>query len=250
MAGHSHWRQIKHKKQAADAKRGKLFSKLSRAIIIAAREGGGDPSANLKLRYAIDRAKAASMPAETIERAIKKGTGELAAERLEEITYEGYGPGGVGILVEVLTDNRNRTGSELRRLFERAGGKLATSGSVAWMFETRGVCTVEGEVDPDHLLEVALEAGADDVKAIDDAYEVYCDPSQFQELKTTLEKAGFQLRSAEIAKIPTVTVNIEDAEVGRKLLKLLDELDEHDDVQNVYANYTMSDELLQTAAAG
>jgi len=249
MAGHSHWRQIKHKKQAADAKRGKLFSKLSRAIIIAAREGGGDPSANLKLRYAIDRAKAASMPADTIERAIKKGTGELGAERLEEITYEGYGPGGVGILVEVLTDNRNRTGAELRRLFERAGGKLATSGSVAWMFETRGVCTVEGQLDPDTLLEVALEAGADDVKPVDDAYEVYCDPSQFQQLKNALEAAGFSLRTAEIAKIPNVTVDIDDPEVGRKLLKLLDELDEHDDVQNVYANYTMSDELMQAAAS-
>lgn len=247
MAGHSHWRQIKHKKQAADAKRGKLFSKLSRAIIVAARQGGGDPASNLALRYAIDRAKAASMPAETIERAIKKGTGELAAESLEEVIYEGYGPGGVAVLVEALTDNRNRTTAELRKIFERAGGKLGTSGCVAWMFENKGIIAVPADVDEEKLFEVAIEAGADDVQRTGEVFEVYCEPSLFEQVRDAIQQAGFPITSAEVTKVPTQTVEISDPDVGRKLIRLLEELDEHDDVQNVTANYNMSDELLHAS---
>ncbi len=249
MAGHSHWRQIKHKKQAADAKRGKLFSKLSRAIIVAARQGGGDPATNLALRYAIDRAKAASMPAETIERAIKKGTGELAAESLEEVVYEGYGPGGVAVLVEALTDNRNRTTSEVRKIFERAGGKLGTTGCVAWMFAAKGIVAVPGDADEEKLLEVAAESGAEDVQRTGEVYEVYCDPSVFEQVKQAIADAGFTIESAEVTKVPTQTVEITDSDVGRKLVRLLEELDEHDDVQNVTANYNMSDELLHASVS-
>src|SRR5262245_6393667 len=189
MSGHSHWATIKHKKGATDAKRGKLWSKLSRAIIIAAKNGGGDPTMNLKLRYAIDKARAVSMPKDNIERAIKRGTGDLEGQVFEEITYEGYGPGNVAILVDILTDNRNRTNGEVRRIFEKGGGKMAGPGSVGYMFERKGVFNIAAAaMDEDSLMGIALDAGADDFKKSGDNYEITCDPAAFQQVQAALEK--------------------------------------------------------------
>ncbi|MCS6851894.1 MAG: YebC/PmpR family DNA-binding transcriptional regulator, partial [Gemmataceae bacterium] len=202
MSGHSHWATIKHKKGAIDAKRGKLWSKLSRAIIIAARHGGGDPVTNLKLRYAIDKAREVSMPKENIERAIKRGLGEVEGQQIEEITYEGYGPGGIAILVEVMTDNRNRTAGEIRKIFDRAGGKLGSAGNVAFLFERKGVFSVDAaNVDEDNLLAIALEAGADDMKRSGSTFEITCDPAVFTKVKEALEKANITPTVAEISQI-------------------------------------------------
>src|SRR5947209_1097125 len=199
MSGHSHWATIKHKKGAVDAKRGKLWSKLSRAIIIAARHGGGDPGMNLKLRYAIDKARAVSMPKDNIERAIKRGTGETEGILFEEITYEGYGPGGVAILVEVLTDNRNRTAGEVRKIFERGGGKMGSAGNVAFLFERKGVLTLDAAaMDEDSLMAIVLDAGADDLKAGGAEYEIICDPAQFAAVQVALEKNNLKPIVAEI----------------------------------------------------
>src|SRR5215468_5105384 len=185
MSGHSHWATIKHKKGAVDAKRGKLWSKLSRAIIIAAKNGGGDPNMNLKLRYAIDKARAVSMPKDNIERAIKRGTGDLEGQVFEEITYEGYGPGGVALLVDVLTDNRNRTAGEIRKIFERGGGKMASAGAVAYLFDRKGIFIVDAKtIDEDTLMGIILEAGAEDLKRQDDSFEITCDPTIFNDVKT------------------------------------------------------------------
>src|SRR5207244_1745334 len=201
MSGHSHWATIKHKKGAIDAKRGKLFSKLSRAIIIAPRHGGGDPEMNLKLRYAIDKARQVSMPKDNIERAIKRGTGEMEGMHFEEITYEGYGPGGVAIMVDVLTDNRNRTNGEVRKIFERGGGKLGSAGNVGFLFDRKGVFPVSAAThDEDKLLEVALEAGADDVKRDGDHFLVTCDPASFAQVQDALAKAGVKAENAEITQ--------------------------------------------------
>ena len=251
MAGHSHWKNIKVKKGAADAKRGKLFSKLSRLIIVAARQGGGDPDTNLRLRYAIDKAKAVSMPANNIDRAVKKGTGELDTGHLDEVVYEGYGVNGVAILCEAMTDNRNRTAGEARKAFEVHGGKMGTSGCVAWMFNLRGVLVVEAQsVDEDHLLEVAIEAGADDVKYNDSQklFEVSCEPQSLRNITQSLNDSKIAALSADLAQIPSTFVDL-DAESGRKVLRLVEALDEMDDIQSVYANYNIPDDIMAEIAS-
>jgi YebC/PmpR family DNA-binding regulatory protein len=243
MSGHSHWATIKHKKGAIDAKRGKLWSKLSRAIIIAARHGGGDPGMNLKLRYAIDKARSVSMPKDNIERAIKRGTGEGSDAVFEELTYEGYGPGGVAVLVDVLTDNRNRTSGEVRKIFERTGGKMGSAGAVAYLFERKGVFSVDAKtVDEDTLMGVILEAGADDLKKQGDNFEILCDATIFNDVKTALEKANIATNMAEITQLPKAPTDV-DVETGLKVMRLMEALDDHDDVQNVYTSVQMSDEL-------
>lgn len=249
MAGHSHWANIAVKKGAIDKKRGKLFGKLARLIIVAAKRGG-DPAANLALRYAIDRAKKSSMPADTIEKAVKKGTGELASESYDEVLYEGYGPGGVAVLCEILTDNRNRTAGEVRRLFEMHGGNLGSTGCVAWMFERRGIFQVAMKnVDEDRLFEVVLEAGATDVLPEGELFEVHCPPEAYQAVTAALEEANIATESAEFRRVPANTVELDD-DTARTMLKLLDALEDHDDVQSVTANFSMSESLMAELAAG
>jgi len=245
MAGHSHWAGIKHKKAIIDAKRGKLWSKLAKAIIIAAKMGGGDPDSNLRLRYAIDDAKAVSMPKENIIRAIKRGLGEVEGGVPEEVVYEGYGPGGVAVLCEVLTDNRNRTAAEVRKIFEMSDGKLGTAGCVAWMFESKGFFLLPAEAtEEERLLELALEAGADDVRRSGDKFEITCDPAVFREVKAALEAAGLTPDAAQITRLPKTTVDL-DAQTAVKVLKLMERLDDHDDVQNVSSNYNIPDDVMK-----
>ncbi len=244
MSGHSHWATIKHKKGAADAKRGKQFSKLSRAIIIAARHGGGDPETNLKLRYAIDKARQVSMPKDNIERAIKRGTGEMEGLTFEEITYEGYGPGGAAILVEVLTDSRNRTASEIRKIFERSGGKMGSAGNVAYLFERKGTFSIDAKAaDEDTLMSIALDAGAEDLKLSGSTFDITCDPSAFSRVQEALQKNKLTPIVAEISQVPKAPVDV-DAETGRKVLRLMDALDDQDDVQNVYSNVHITEEMV------
>ncbi|HVX13997.1 MAG TPA: YebC/PmpR family DNA-binding transcriptional regulator [Pirellulales bacterium] len=244
MAGHSHWANIAHKKSLIDAKRGKLWSKLSKAIIVAAKMGGGDPEMNLRLRYAIDAAKAVSVPKDNIQRAIKRGTGELEGGNLDEVLYEGYGPAGVAVLCEILTDNRNRTAPEIRKVFEMSGGKLGETGCVSWMFERKGMFLVPAaQIEEDALMELSLDAGADDVKHDGDMYEVTCDPSAFQQVSDALAARGLKPETSQIARIPTSTVDL-DAEAGRNVLKLMERLDDHDDVQSVSANFNIPDEAM------
>jgi YebC/PmpR family DNA-binding regulatory protein len=244
MAGHSHAKNVMHKKQAADAKRGKVFSKLSRLITVAARHGGGDPDSNLRLRYAVDAARSVSMPVDTIERAIKKGTGELEGGAMEEVVYEGYGPGGVAILVEALTDNRARTAGEVRNTFESNGGKVGTAGCVAWMFKPKAIFVVDSKhADEDRLLEVALDAGADDVKQVDDLFEVTSDPTRFQNVKKALEDARIATANASIAQVPSTVIDV-DEETGKKVIRLTDALDDMDDIQNVYSNANIPDAVM------
>ncbi len=247
MAGHSHAKNIKHKKDAADKKRGKVFSKLSRLIIVAAKHGGGDPEMNLRLRYAIDSARAVSMPVDTIERAVKKGTGELEGGSMDEVIYEGYGPGGVAILVEALTDNRARTAGEVRNTFESHGGKIGTAGCVAWMFKLKGVFVVDCKhVEEDRLIEVALDAGSEDVKRDEDLFEVTCDPTQFQHVKKSLDDARITTENAALSQIPNTMIDV-DEETGKKLLTLIDALDDMDDIQNVYSNANIPAAVLAAA---
>jgi YebC/PmpR family DNA-binding regulatory protein len=251
MAGHSHWANIARKKALVDNKRGKLWSKLAKAIIVAAKMGGGDPNMNLRLRYAIDAARAVSMPNDNINRAIKTGTGELASGNLEETIYEGYGAGGVAIMCEILTDNRNRTAPEIRKIFEMNDGKLGATGCVAWMFERRGLFIVSAaKVDEDKLMEIALEAGADDVKRSGDKFEVTCDPQAFGAVGDALAKSGIEVESKEIARLPTSTVDLDDPETARKVLALMERLDNHDDVQSVAANFNIPDEAMAQIAGG
>ena len=251
MSGHSHWAGIKHKKALVDAKRGKLWSKLARAIIVAAKSGGGDPDANLRLRYAIDDAKAVSMPKENIQRAIKKGTGELDGGNLDEVTYEGYGAGGVAILCEVLTDNRNRTAPEVRKVFEMSDGKLGGAGCVAWMFHSKGLFLVPADkVDEDKLMEIALEAGADDVQHTGERFEITCDPAAFRDVRKALDDAGIRVDVSQISRLPKNTVDLGDADTIRKVLKLMERLDDLDDVQNVSANFNIPDELMAQIGEG
>jgi YebC/PmpR family DNA-binding regulatory protein len=248
MAGHSHWAGIKHKKAAIDNKRGKLWGRLSKAIIIAAK-GGGDPSMNLKLRYAIDAAKAVSMPKDNIARAIKKGTGELDGGNFDEILYEGYGPGGVAVLCEVLTDNRNRTAGEIRKYFEMAEGNLGATGCVSYLFDRKGLFVVDAAAaNEDTLMEIALEGGAEDVRREGDTFEITSDPNDFERVATALKEAEIKTELAEISRIPSNTVDI-DAATGRKILKLLDQLDDHDDVQSVSANFNLPDEAMAEIGA-
>jgi len=244
MSGHSHWATIKHKKGAIDAKRGKLFSKLSRAIIIAARHGGGDPEMNLKLRYAIDKARQVSMPKDNIERAVKRGTGELEGQVLEEILYEGYGPGSVAIMVEVLTDNRNRTAGEIRKTFERSGGKMGSAGCVAYLFDRKGLFSIDAKAtDEDTLMTLALDAGADDLKRAGNTFDITCDPRLFTQIQEAIHKAGLTPIVAEISQVPKDPVDV-DAETGRKVMRLMEALDDHEDAQNVYSNVNISEEML------
>lgn len=244
MAGHSHWANIAHKKSVIDAKRGKVWSKLSKAIIVAARDGGGDPGMNLRLRYAINDAKAISMPKDNIERAIKKGTGELEGGSLDSVLYEGYGPGGVAVLCEILTDNRNRTAPEVRKIFEVAGGKLGATGCVAWMFDRKGLLVIErDQTDEESLLELAIEAGAEDVKTFDDSYEVISDPDAFGAVCEAIDAAEIATQSREITRIPQDTVDL-DVETARSVLKMMEALDDHDDVQTVSANFNIPDEAM------
>jgi YebC/PmpR family DNA-binding regulatory protein len=245
MAGHSHWAGIKHKKAVVDAKRGKLWSKLARVLMSAARTGGGDPGMNLSLKYAIDKAKAANMPKDTIERAILKGTGELEGEELLDIFYEGYGAGGVAILVEALTDNRNRTVGEIRRIFEKRGGNLGSSGCVKWQFEQKGVVTVASEgTTEEALLEIVLEAGAEDIENLGDAFQITAPVADISAVADAIEAAGLERASSELAYLPTSTTPVADANDGRKIFALLEDLDDHDDVQNTYSNFDIDDDLL------
>lgn len=245
MAGHSHSANIAHRKGTVDAKRGKLFSKLCRAIYVAAKNGGGDPDMNLRLRYAIDKARSYSCPKDNIERSVKKGIGELGGENFEEVVYEGYGPGGVAVLCEVLTDNRNRTAGDLRKAFEVCGGNLGATGCVSYLFAYKGLFVVDPRhVSEDRLMEVALEAGADDLAEVDGYYEVTCDAKVFDPVRKALEDQKIAVESAEITYIPTteVALSVED---GKKMLRLRDLLEENEDVQNMYANDNIPDELLQ-----
>jgi YebC/PmpR family DNA-binding regulatory protein len=245
MAGHSHWAGIKHKKAANDAKRGKVWSKIARMIIVAARNGGGDPSANLTLRYAVDKAKAANMPKDTIEKAIKKGTGDLEGANYEEVLYEGYGPSGVAVMVEALTDNRNRTGPEVKRIFEKHGGSLGTSGCVNWMFSKKGLITVgTAQVGEDDLMELALGAGAEDMENTGEVFEITCDPASYDELKKALEDKEIPMDVAEISMMPQNMVEISDEAVAKRIVSLMEAFDDHDDVQNAYANFDIPDEVM------
>ncbi len=245
MSGHSHWAGIKHKKAVIDAKRGNVWSKLARMIIVAAKNGGGDPSANLPLRYAIDKAKAANMPKDTIEKAIKKGTGDLEGVNFEEVLYEGYGPSGVAIMVEALTDNRNRTAPEVKRLFEKHGGSLGITGCVNWMFSKKGLITVStSDADEDALLEIALAAGADDMENTGSVYEITCDPSAYEELRKTLKEKDIPTEVAEISMVPQNMVPISDEATAKKIISLMEVIEDHDDVQNAYANFDIPDEIM------
>ena len=245
MAGHSHWANIARKKSLIDAKRGKLWSKLAKAIIVAAKGGGPDPDANLRLRYAIDAAKAVSMPKDNIQRAIRTGTGELKGGDLEESLYEGYGAGGVAVLCEILTDNKNRTAPEIRKIFEMCGGKLGGSGCVAYLFERKGVVRVpQAAAAEDRLMEVGLEAGADDVRLVGDRWEVTCEPAAMAGVIEALGAARLPVESNELVRIPTSTVDVEDVDTAKKVLDLVERLDDHDDVQSVAANFNIPDAAL------
>ncbi len=249
MAGHSHWAGIKHKKAANDAKRGKTWSKIARMIIVAAKNGGGDPTANLTLRYAIDKAKAANMPKDTIEKAVKKGTGDLGGVSYEEVLYEGYGPSGVAVMVEALTDNRNRTGPEIKRIFEKHGGSLGTTGCVNWMFGKKGLITVAtSNAEEDDLLELALGAGAEDMENAGQVYEITCDPSAYDELKKALEAKEIPIDVAEISMVPQNMVEISDEAVARRVISMMEAFDDHDDVQNAYANFDIPDDVMSNVS--
>jgi len=250
MSGHSKWAGIKHKKALVDAKKGKLFSKLARAITVAAREGGGDPENNAALAQAIVKAKDANMPSENIERAIKKGIGAGSeAESYQHLTYEGYGPSGVAVYVTALSDNRNRTAADIRHIFDRGGGKLGSDGSVSWMFERKGVIFVDKTAcDEEQLMLVAIEAGAEDVLSEGDAYEIRCAVADFMSVRKKLEEAGIPYSSAELTMIPKTTVSIEDEAEARKTLRLLDALEDYDDVQEVYANFDIPDDVMRAIA--
>lgn len=247
MAGHSKWANIKHRKAAVDKKRGKIWSKISRAIIAAARAGGGDPASNLTLRYAIDEARYANMPKDTIKRAVDKGAGATGGEDFAPIRYEGYGPAGIAILVDTLTDNRTRTVSDVRTIFNKTGGNMGNAGCVSYMFETRGQIIVDaGKADEDAIMEAALNAGADDVEAPegeDDVWTILTGPESFQQVKDELESASIEITSAELAMLPTNTIEIRGEDV-RKLLNIVDTLEDNDDVQKVYTNADIPDDEL------
>ncbi len=250
MAGHSKWAQIKRKKAATDAKRGKIFTKLIREITVAARLGGGNPENNPRLRAAIAAARAENMPKENIERAIKRGTGELdGGVNYEEITYEGYGPGGVAVLIEAMTDNRNRTIAEIRRIFSRCNGNLGESGCVSWMFEKKGLIVVEkGKVEEDTLMEVALEAGAEDIKEGEREYEVITSPKDFEEVKKALADRGIEYQMAEVTMYPQTVVKLEGKE-AEQMLRLMEMLEDNDDVQRVYANFDIPEKAMEQLSA-
>ena len=247
MSGHSKWSSIKHKKGATDAKRGALFTKLSRAIIAAAKEGGPDPAANLALQNAVEKARSYSMPKETIERAIARGSGaDAEGSSFETVIYEGYGPEGVGVLVEALTDNRNRTASEVRHLFSKFGGNLGATGAVAWQFDRRGVLLVPMDgVDEDELVLAAAEGGADDVELDGSTYQVTCAPEELRSVREAIEASGYAVESSELSMVPKTTVAIRDESAARTVIRLVEGLEEADDVQDVYANFDISEAILE-----
>ncbi len=251
MSGHSKWSSIKHKKGAADAKRGKLFSKLTRAIIVAAREGGPDPAANLALQNAIEKARSYSMPKDNIERAIARGSGAGAdTETFEHIVYEGYGPNGVAIIAEALTDNRNRTASDVRHVFTKNDGNLGTTGAVAWLFERRGIVMVDADgADEDSVTLAAAEGGAEDVTQDGSSFEVTTSPEALSSVREALEQAGIEVESAETTMVPKTTIELDDEAAARKTLRLIDELEELDDVSEVYANFDIPERLLEAVAS-
>ena len=248
MSGHSKWATIKHKKGAADKARGKLFAKMARQLEVAAKAGGGDPASNPTLRTAVLKAKAGQMTNDAIDRAIKRGTGELEGVTYEQITYEGYAPGGVAVLVEVLTDNRNRTGAEVRNIFSKLGGSLAEPGAVGWQFTRRGVIAVTGG-DEDSVMMAALEAGADDVSRDGDGFRVTCDPSTVYDVRDALQTAGLEIESAESTMVASLSVEVTDTDDARKILRIIDAFEDNDDVQDVYSNFDISDELMEAVEA-
>jgi YebC/PmpR family DNA-binding regulatory protein len=250
MSGHSKWASIKHKKGATDAKRGQLFTKLARAISVAAREGGGDPDSNFTLAAAVEKAKSYSMPKDNIQRAIDRGTGAGGGdEQVERVVYEGYGPGGAAVLVETLTDNRNRTGSEVRNAFDKAGGSLGEPGSVAWQFDKKGVVLVDAERYGEEDLLPAIDAGADDVAADGDLLKVTSEPAGLAAVRAALEQAGVEMQSAELAMEPSAIVEIDGEAEARALIRLIEALDDHDDVEAVHANFDIPESLLEQATA-
>jgi YebC/PmpR family DNA-binding regulatory protein len=249
MSGHSKWATIKHQKGAKDAKRGKVFAKLIRQVEVAAREGGGDPDSNPTLRTMFQKARDNSVPLDTIERAVKRGTGELEGVRYEPVNYEGYAPAGVAVYVEALTDNRNRTGAEVRSAFSKLGGSLAEPGAVAWQFERKGVVILPKTIEEDDLMLVVLDAGADDVVDDGDTWRVVCEPQSLSAVRAALEEASIAFDSADVTMQPTSTVSLDSAEDAKKVLRLIDALDDLDDVQEVYANFDIPDAILQDVSA-
>jgi YebC/PmpR family DNA-binding regulatory protein len=249
MSGHSKWATIKHKKGAADKARGKLWAKLIRQIEVAARAGGGDLDANPTLRTMVDKAKGSSVPNDTIDRAIKRATGELEGVHYEPVTYEGYAPEGVAVFVEALTDNRNRTSADVRHLFSKNGGSMAEPGAVAWQFERKGIVAVPRSVTEDDLMLVALDAGADDIIDEGDTWRVTCEPTNLTPVRAALDEAGIAYNSADVTWLPKATVSLDTAEAAKRVLKLIDALDDHDDVQDVYANFDIPDTILQSVDA-
>lgn len=249
MSGHSKWATIKHKKGAQDKARGKLFAKLIRQVEVAAREGGGDLESNATLRTMFQKARDSSVPMDTIERAIKRGTGELDGVRYEPVTYEGYAPCGVAVYVECLTDNRNRTGAEVRSLFSKNGGSIAEPGAVAWQFERKGVILLPKNADEDEVMVVALDAGAEDLADQGDVWQMTCPPGRLGPLRAALEGAGMKIESADLTMISTTTVALDSESDARKVLRLIDALEDHDDVQNVYANFDIPDSVLELVEA-
>ncbi len=244
MSGHSKWATIKRKKAVTDSRRGKVFTQIIKEITIAAKSGGGDPAGNPRLRLAIDKAKSSNMPADNIKRAIMKGTGELPGVSYEDVTYEGYGPGGVALIIESVTDNKNRTVSEIRHLLERGGGKLGATGSVAWMFHKKGtIRTPKGSMTEDDMLAIVLDAGADDIRQDGDSFEITTIPESFEAVKKAIEDKHIPIEEAEIHKVPENTVKVEGPEAER-VLKLMEALEEHDDTQNVYANFDIDEKVL------
>lgn len=249
MSGHSKWSTIRRKKEKADAKRGRIFTKLIKEITVAARSGGGDPESNARLRQAIANAKQENMPADNIDRAVKKGTGELPGIHYEETHFECYGPGGVAILIDVLTDNKNRTTAEVRHILTKHGGSMGESGSVTWMFHQKGLIHIKkDDVDEDQLLETSLDGGAEDVSLQGDIYEITTDPSHFEKVKEMLEGKSYKILKAEVAKAPQSTVKMKDKKSAEKIIGLMEALEEHEDIQNVYANFDIPDEILASIA--
>jgi len=248
MSGHSKWSSIKHKKAAVDSKRGKVFTRIIKEITVAAREGGGNQDTNPRLRAAVASAKAQNMPNDTIERGIQRGTGQLPGVTYEEITYEGYGPKGVAIIVEVVTDNRNRSTADLRFILSKHGGNMGERGSVSWMFDKKGIIIVDKEkADEDELMMIALEAGAEDIKTEGDSFEIITDPADFESVKSAVDEAEIETDLAEISMIPQTTVKL-DGEEATQLLKIMEGLEEHEDVQNVYSNFDIPDDIIEQAA--
>jgi len=249
MSGHSKWHSIKHKKGAADAKRGKLFAVLIRQIEIAARSGGGDPASNATLRSMIQKARDNSLPVDTIQRAIKRGTGEEEGVVYEQVSYEGYAPSGVAVIVQALTDNRNRTSAEIKNTFSRNGGSFAEPGAVSWQFERKGIVVVDRSVDEDELTLAAADAGADDVQDLGETWQVTTPPTELHAVRTAIEEAGMAVKSSDLTMIPTTTVALDSEAAAKSVLRLMDALEEHDDVEAVYANFDIPDSVLEAVSA-